>query len=197
MGADNQPRDTWGRWSARPGSRASEPNKPQSEPIFKEGTREVHLTKERTPHYQVWDGGALVAEKPAGRAWRRDQDDAIALARGVPRDTSNMAGLSTTSHAAVINSILRGGRGPTAAEAGIRLRSKAEIELGHLIAENMRAVNPAQSPDEVRQRADWLAAQHAAVGSKSLADAKAREVVAQGEREELENDAVKENETYE
>ncbi|MBX0328667.1 hypothetical protein K2Z83_13375 [Oscillochloris sp. ZM17-4] len=196
MGAGDQPRDSWGRWTARPGGRATAPVKPKAAPVYKDGTREVHLTKERAPHYQVWDGDALVAEKPAGRAWKRDQDEAIALARGIPRDTSNLADLSDKSHHAVINSVLRGARASQPGASGIRLRSKAEIELAHTIAENMRRENASRDPDELRQQADYIAAQHAAAGGASVQAELARQRVTQNDLDTLDEDAAREAEHY-
>lgn len=196
MGAADQPRDTWGRWTARPGGRST-PERPKAAPLFKEGTREVHLTKERTPHYQVWDGDTLVTEKPATRAWKRDQDEAVAIARGAPRDTGNLVGLSDRSHNAVINGILRGARAGQPGASGIKLRSKGEIELSNLIADNMRRENSARDQAEIRQQADYIAASFAQSGSGAIAREKARQLVSQNEADERDEDAAREAEFYE
>lgn len=196
MRATDQPRDTWGRWTARPGGRST-PEKPQAAPLFKEGTREVHLTKERVPHYQVWDGDTLVSEKPATRTWKRDQDEAVAIARGAPRDTANLVGLSATSHNAVINSILRGARFQSPTPATLRPKSKGEQELANLIAENMRRENGARSLDEIRRDAEYVAASFAQSGSAAIAREKARQLQAQQEHDERDEDAAREAEIYE
>lgn len=196
MGATDQPRDTWGRWSARPGGRSA-PERPKGAPVFAAGAREVHLTRERVPHYQVWDGDTLVVEKPATRAWRRDQDEAIAIAKGAPRDTANLVGLSGRGQNAVINSLLRGARGAAPGASGIRLRSRGELELANLVAENLRRENPARDPAEIRRDADDVARSFAQSGSGAIAREKARQLQAQNEHDERDEDAAREAEIYE
>ena len=198
MGDTDQPRDTWGRWSARPGGRST-PERPTAAALFTEGNRAVYLTNERTPHYQVWDGATLVVEKPASRAWKRDQDDAVALAKGMPRDTSNLVALTVPSQNLVINDILRGARGLATATAasGIKLRSKGEIALANLLAENLQRENSAGDPDVIRQRADYLAGSFAQAGSGAVAAERVRQAITKNENEGRDEDTARESERYE
>lgn len=203
-GADphaDQPRDANGRYAATgAGTSASAPVRDRTLTPLHSSPHglDLVLTKGQNPRYQLWQGDALVHERPATAAWRREKAEMIALAEGLPRDISNFVGLETASKNVVMNTLIRerAGRAVGAVPPAARVHGNEKLKLAAVIADNIMAENNAITPDEAIKIGRAWAERWADYGPVDVAERLRQERAVAYEREQEVDNFEREKTTY-
>lgn len=144
--------EQWQATAARAGTpesgvpgQAVRPTPPATPPVFTttNGTLAIHVRDGAVPMYEVWQGGELIEQVPATRAWRQEKNDLIAKHNGA----------APLSPADKLNSAIRSasGRGQPAPLEGER------EELHRLLSEEALFAAPTADAAALSKRAAFQA----------------------------------------